>query len=98
MSLSSATTEVLPWVKAELNYLAPTSERPRTYTYTPPDGIRPTTAVPEPHTVEISDVRPILKEVSLDEEGFALLRHAAPSPTFTTRRRSAFTIRRSSAC
>lgn len=74
MSLASATTEVLPWVKAELNYLAPTTERPRTYTYTPPDGMPKSTAVNEPHTVAIGDARPIASELSLDREGFALVR------------------------
>jgi hypothetical protein len=75
MSLSSSTSEVLPWVSAELNYLAPTRERPRTYTYDAPTGVPRTTAVNEPHTVQISDARPILSELSLDEEGFALVRH-----------------------
>src|SRR5215510_9236911 len=75
MSLASATTEVLPWVKAELNYLAPTSTRPRTYTYDPPAGEARTTTVNEPHTVTISDVRPIQHEVSLDEHGFELVQH-----------------------
>jgi hypothetical protein len=32
MSLESATIDVLSRVDAELNYLAPTSSRPRTYT------------------------------------------------------------------
>lgn len=75
MSLSSATTETLPWVKAELNYLAPTAERPRTYTYDPPAGVARTTTVNEPHTVQISDARAIVSEVSLDEEGFDLVHH-----------------------
>jgi hypothetical protein len=74
MSLQRATDEVLPWVKAELNYLAPTRERPRTYTYDPPAGVPRTTTVNEPHDVMISDARPILTEVSLDEEGFGLVR------------------------
>jgi hypothetical protein len=67
--------EVLPWVKAELNYLAPTAERPRTYTYEPPAGVPRSTAVNEPHTVQISDARPILARVSLDDQGFGLVRH-----------------------
>ena len=54
MSLQSATAEVLPWVKAELNYLAPTGERPRTYTYEPPAGVPRSTTVNEPHGVQIS--------------------------------------------
>lgn len=75
MSLQNATEEVRPWVKAELNYLAPSRERPRTYTYDPPAGEPRTTTVNEPHRVVISDARPILSEVSLDEEGFGLVQH-----------------------
>jgi hypothetical protein len=72
---AGASVEVLPWVKAELNYLAPTGERPRTYTCDPPAGVPRSTAVNAPHHVRISDVRPILSEVSLDDRGFALVRH-----------------------
>lgn len=75
MSLQSANIDVLPWVKAELNYLAPTGERPRTYTYDPPAGVPRSTAVNEPRTVQISDARPILPEVSLDTHGFDLVPH-----------------------
>jgi hypothetical protein len=75
MSLQSASIEVLPWVKAELNYLAPTGEQPRTYTYDPPSDVPRTTTVNEPHPVQISDIRPILSELSLDAQGFDLVRH-----------------------
>jgi hypothetical protein len=77
MSLASATREedALPWVRAELNYLAPTAERPRTYAYPPPEGTPPSTAALEPHAMAVSDLRPILAEVSLDREGFDLVRH-----------------------
>jgi hypothetical protein len=67
--------EALPWVKAELNYLAPTSGRPRTYTFDPPPDVPRSTVVNEPHTVQIRDARPILSRVSLDQEGFGLVRH-----------------------
>ena len=72
---ASESVEVLPWVKAELNYLAPTGERPRTYTYDPPAGVPRSTAVNAPHHVHISDVRPILSKVALDDQGFGLVRH-----------------------
>ena len=75
MSLQSATADVLPSVKAELNYLAATGERPRTYTYEPPAGLPRSTAVNEPHTVTIADARPILARVSLHEQGFDLVRY-----------------------
>jgi hypothetical protein len=77
MSLQSAkaSTDVLPFVKAELNYLGPAAERPRTYTYDPPAGVPRSTAMNEPHTVSIADMRPILARLSLDEQGFGLVRH-----------------------
>jgi hypothetical protein len=56
-----------------LNYLTPTGERPRTYTYGPPPGEPQTTAVQESHIVPIHDARPITRDVSLDDEGFALI-------------------------
>jgi hypothetical protein len=60
----------LPWIEAELSYLAPTGERPRTYTYEPPAGVPRSTAVNEPHTVKIADAPPLLARLSLDEQGF----------------------------
>jgi hypothetical protein len=74
MSLASATIETLAGVRAELNYLASTIERPSTYTFGPPPGTARSTVVNEPHLVHISDARPILGNVSLDEEGFGLVR------------------------
>lgn len=75
MSLQSVSTEGLPWVKAELNYLAPTRQRPRTYTFDPPVGVARTTVVNDPHEVAIIDARRLLADVSLDEEGFGLVQH-----------------------
>ena len=45
-------------VEAVLNYLAPTKERPRTYTNDPPAGEPCTTVVSEAHVVPIRDLRP----------------------------------------
>ena len=64
--------ENLPYVEAELNYLAPISERPR-YNYdTGPGELfdRPPLAA---HTVRIHDLRPLGAEVDLDRQGFALV-------------------------
>src|SRR5215510_7275205 len=82
MNLHSVHTDLLQGVKSELNYLAPTRERPRTYTYDPPVGIARTTVVNDPHQVVISDARPLLSQVSLDEEGFALVRHKSATRDF----------------
>ena len=74
MSLASAIIETLAGVRAELNYLAPGTRRPRTYTYDPPAGTPRSTVVNEPRNLFIADARPILREVSLDRHGFALVR------------------------
>lgn len=75
MSLQSAHIETIGSVHADLNYLAPTRQRPRTYTYEPPIGVPRTTTVNEPHRVLIRDARPIISGVSLDREGFGLVSH-----------------------
>ena len=82
MSLQSVATERLPWVKAELNYLAPTKERPRTYTFDPPAGTLRSTVVNDPHVVPIADARRLLADLTLDEEGFGLIRHTSAVRNF----------------
>ena len=75
MGLQEARIESLPFVVAELNYLAPIAGKPRTYAYDPPPGEPKSTALPEPHQVPIFDARSIAGYISLDREGFALVRH-----------------------
>jgi hypothetical protein len=75
MGLQHAKIESLPSVTAELNYLAPTPGKPRTYAFDPPPGEPKSTALPEPHRVPIFDARPIADGITLDREGFALVRH-----------------------
>lgn len=71
----SATLEdvELRQIDATLNYLAPMSERPRTYTYDPPEGVERSNIGAEGHIVPIRDARPIADELSLDVEGFELI-------------------------
>jgi hypothetical protein len=75
MGLQEQKIESLPFVTAELNYLAPTPGKPRTYALDPPPGEPKSTALPEPHAVPVFDARPIAKDLSLDREGFVLVRH-----------------------
>ena len=75
MSLQSVVADRVSLVEAELNYLSPSTTHPRTYTYDPPAGEPRTTIVNDPHLIEIVNARPILSEVSLDEEGFNLVEH-----------------------
>jgi len=67
----------LPFVTGALNYLAPMAERPHTLTYEPPAGVARTNIVNETHRVPIYDLRPVADTLSLDREGFTLVR--APS-------------------
>jgi len=75
MGLQETKIESLPFVKAELNYLAPTAGKPRTYAFDPPPGEPRSTALPEPHVLPIFDGRLVAKNFSLDREGFELVRH-----------------------
>ena len=49
----------LPYVEAELNYLAPMTERPRYYAYEPEPGEPRSNLTPEPHQMHIHSLRPI---------------------------------------
>lgn len=71
--MNSAAIEQLPHVAAPLNYLEPTSQKPRFLEFDPPPGVPRTTAVYREHTVEIRDVRPVASALSLEREGFRLL-------------------------
>ena len=75
MGLQEQKIESLPFVTTELNYLAPTPGKPRTYAFDPPLGEPKSTALPEPRNVPIFDARPIAQNLSLDREGFTLVRH-----------------------
>ena len=69
------TVDNLRAVEAILNYLVPTTERPRTYTYEPPAGTPQTTAVSTAQKIPIRDARAIAHQITLDQQGFALVRH-----------------------
>ncbi len=75
MGFQQTNIESLPFVTAELNYLAPTPGKPRTYALDPPPGEPKSTALPEPHKVPVFDARLLTDTISLDREGFALVRH-----------------------
>src|SRR5262249_33164475 len=82
MGLQETKIESLPFVTAELNYLAPTAGKPRTYAFDPPPGEPKSTNLPEPHNVPIFDGRAVAKGFSLDREGFELVRHPVGVKSF----------------
>jgi hypothetical protein len=63
----------LPYVEAELNYLAPMTARPRYYAFEPEAGEPRSNLTPEPHQMHIHTLRPIADELDLDTQGFALI-------------------------
>jgi len=69
------TFDELPYIEAQLHYLSPMAERPRTYTYEPPAGVTRSNSAYETRRVPIYDVRPVASEIALDRQGFAVHRH-----------------------
>ncbi|MGH7085969.1 MAG: hypothetical protein ACREFN_13370, partial [Acetobacteraceae bacterium] len=68
-----STADSLPYVEAELNYLAPMAERPRYYAYEPDPSDPPPNMRHEGHRMRIRNMRPAASEISLDSVGFALV-------------------------
>jgi hypothetical protein len=68
-------------VLASINYLEPTGERPRVYQYDPPPGVPPRSGTYAPVPVLVRNGRALAGRLSLDREGFSLLR----APTAFTR-------------
>jgi hypothetical protein len=75
-------TATLPHIEATLNYLAPTTERPRNFTFDPPPGVPRSNAAHEARTVSIHDARPLASDISLDREGFAVLHQSSAVQDF----------------
>ena len=69
-------------VVAPLNFLVPMAEKPVAYNYEPPPGVPQRTGGSEEHRVPIRDARPLVGELSLDKEGFVLLRHQTAVKNF----------------
>ena len=69
-------------VEAPLFFLRPMAERPVSYQYEPPAGVPVRTGQYDPHLVTIRDARPLARTLSLDVEGFALLRGASALSAF----------------
>ena len=64
----------LKGVVAPLNFLEPMAEKPVNYNYPPPAGVPARTGRPQTHSVLVHNARPVADALSLDKEGFVLLR------------------------
>jgi hypothetical protein len=71
----TAQTRIQPAaVEASLYFLRPMEGRPVSYQYDPPPGIPQRTGEYDAHAVTIRNARPLAPKLSLDIQGFALLR------------------------
>jgi hypothetical protein len=71
----SVFSPVLPAVTtAALQFLRPMRERPFSYQYDPPEGTRVRNGTYDSHAIEIRNARPLADSLSLDVEGFTLVR------------------------
>lgn len=70
-------------VRASLNYLVRTDQKPYAYTFTPPPGVAARSGTLNTvDGVHIHDARPVAEALSLDEQGFAFRRHATAVEDF----------------
>ncbi len=74
--------ESLDQVEAPLNYLVDRTEKPVTYTHRPPEGVAPRTGRYAKFTTAIRNARPLLAELSLDKQGFVLVRQQSAVEDF----------------
>jgi hypothetical protein len=72
----------LKGVVAPLNFLEPMAEKPVAYNYEPPPGTPSRTGRNIEHQVPIRDARPLIGQLSLDKEGFMLLRRQTAVTNF----------------
>ena len=71
----SAFSPVLPAVTtAALQFLRPMRERPYSYQYDPPEGTPVRNGTHDSHVIQIRNARPLLQALSLDAEGFTVVR------------------------
>jgi hypothetical protein len=72
----------LPYIEANLNYVAATGEKLVSYAYKPPAGIPLSNVQVEGHATTIHDLRPAASEFALDEVGFKFLTHRSAVKEF----------------
>jgi hypothetical protein len=64
----------LTGIVARINFTQPMAEKPYSYNYEPPSGVAPRNTREETHEIKILDGRAVNDRLSLDREGFVLLR------------------------
>jgi hypothetical protein len=65
----------LQGIVAPLNFMVPMKEKPYSYNYDPPPGVPARNGALIAHQVTVHNARPVNDELSLDRQGFVLVRH-----------------------
>lgn len=81
-SVDDDTLRGLDHVETSLNYLSDSSEKPVTYLYEPPPGTPARSGRTARQPVTVFDGRAILGDLSLDRQGFVLVRHESAVKNF----------------
>ena len=75
-------TAALDSMMAPLHFMVPMAEKPVAYNYEPPPGVPQRTGRSVEYRVPIRNARPLIGQLSLDKEGFALLHHQTAVTNF----------------
>jgi len=69
----------LKGVLAPINFTQPMAEKPYSYNYEPPLGVPPRNTREETHEIKVLNARARNDQLSLEHEGFVLVRHPTPA-------------------
>jgi hypothetical protein len=73
--MSTAKHNESDYIEAPINYLENSGEKPVTYLYEPPAGVASRSSRTAQHRMQIRNGRTAISELTLDRQGFALVRH-----------------------
>jgi len=74
-STQTGTDAALDRIEAPMNYLVDTGEKPVSYTYEPPPGVPSRTGKIVKQNIAIINGRPVVDQITLDNQGFMLTEH-----------------------
>jgi len=74
-SIESGTNATPDRIEAPMNYLVDTGEKPVNYMYAPPPGVPFRTGEIVKQNMAIINGRPVVDEITLDNQGFMLTEH-----------------------
>jgi hypothetical protein len=86
--MDGVTRADLQGVVAPLTFMEPMAEKPCSYNYDPPPGVPARNGQLIEYKVTVRDARPVNDALSLDREGFVLLRRETAATISTTRQSS----------